>query len=61
MTTNPYPTTGTGLQSGAFSRYDDPSQIIGVFGWQEGPNMSSTHFGHEAQAVYNAAQSAPLT
>ncbi|MFE5739276.1 trypsin-like serine peptidase [Streptomyces celluloflavus] len=55
------PATGAGVQVGAFSRYDDPGQIIGVLGWQEGPNMSSTHFGDEEQAVYDAAQSASLT
>ncbi|GGR09429.1 hypothetical protein WEB32_03880 [Streptomyces netropsis] len=52
------PTTGEGLQVGVFSRYDDPGQIIKLFGWVQGPNMSSTHLGDEEQAVYNAAQSA---
>ncbi|MFE1409002.1 hypothetical protein ACFW5D_36810 [Streptomyces sp. NPDC058770] len=53
--------TGAGLQTGVFSRYDAHGQIIGVLGWQEGPNMSSTHLGDEEQAIYNAAQSAFLT
>lgn len=55
------PDTGEGLQVGVFSRYDDPGQIIGLFGWVQGPNMSSTHFGAEEQAVYSAAESASLT
>ncbi|MEU3221428.1 hypothetical protein [Streptomyces sp. NPDC006971] len=55
------PTTGAGLQTGIFSRYDAPGQIIGVPGWQEGPNMSSTHLGDEEQAVCNADQSASVT
>lgn len=52
------PATGEGVQTGVFSRYDDPGQIIGILGWTQGPNMSSTHLGDEEQAVYNAAQSA---
>ncbi|MFF7366674.1 trypsin-like serine peptidase [Streptomyces tricolor] len=52
------PATGAGVQVGVFSRYDDPAQIIGILGWVQGPNMSSTHFGAEEQAVYNAAQAA---
>lgn len=54
------PATGEGIQTGVFSRYDDPGLIIGLFGWTEGPNMSSTHLGAEEQAVYNAAQAANL-
>ncbi|WP_370417939.1 serine protease [Streptomyces sp. QH1-20] len=52
------PTTGEGVQVGVFSRYDDPGQIIGLFGWVQGPNLSSTHLGDEEKAVYDAAQSA---
>ncbi|MEU3526743.1 hypothetical protein AB0E62_23225 [Streptomyces sp. NPDC038707] len=52
------PATGAGVQVGVFSRYDDPAQIIGILGWVQGPNMSSTHFGTEEQAVYDAAQAA---
>ncbi|MCC3767515.1 serine protease [Streptomyces sp. UNOC14_S4] len=54
------PATGTGLQTGVFSRYDDPAQIIGMLGWQEGPNLSATQFGDEEYAVFNTAQSAAL-
>lgn len=54
------PATGKGLQTAVFSRYDDPGQIIGIMGWVEGPNMSSTHLGDEERAVYNVAQSASL-
>ncbi|MEV6671019.1 hypothetical protein [Streptomyces sp. NPDC051162] len=51
------PATGVGLQTAVFSRYDDPGQIIGLLGWVQGPNMSSTHLGDEERAVCNAAQS----
>lgn len=52
------PATGEGVQVGVFSRYDDPGQIIGIIGWLQGPNLSSTHLGAEEQAVYDYAQSA---
>ncbi|MFI9721960.1 trypsin-like serine peptidase [Streptomyces sp. NPDC052396] len=51
------PATGEGVQTGAFSRYDDPAQIIGIQGWLIGPNLQATQFGDEEQAVYFAAQS----
>ncbi|MCF3106138.1 trypsin-like peptidase domain-containing protein [Streptomyces roseoverticillatus] len=50
------PATGAGVQTGVFSRYDDPGQIIGLLGWVEGPNLSSTHLGDEERAVHDAAQ-----
>lgn len=57
------PATGTGVQTGVNSRYQDPAQGPSLFGWLtwlQGPQMEATHFGGEEQAVWQAAQGATL-
>lgn len=57
------PTTGTGIQTGVNSRYQNPAQGPSPWGWLnwlQGPQMEATHFGDEEQAVWQAAQDASL-
>ncbi|MEY9908652.1 hypothetical protein ABIA35_004885 [Catenulispora sp. MAP12-49] len=57
------PSTGTGVQTGVNSRYQNPSQgpsPLGWLNWLQGPQMEATHFGDEEQAVWQAAQNASL-
>ncbi|GAA1980766.1 hypothetical protein [Catenulispora subtropica] len=57
------PATGTGVQTGVNSRYQDPAQgpsPLGWLVWLQGPQMEATHFGDQEQAVWQAAQNATL-